>query len=164
LRTVLPEEAAVRLVIVNISDVYEGSESRLIKEADLWRDEVHYSELYLPYRSLLLLSTGSAFAQSHGHKQVYAGFINSNHAQEIDCSTEFFLKLADLFTDYGGVQIEMPFRTWSKYDVALEGLRLGAPIATTFSCQVSAEVPCGACPNCVDRLGALKAIIDGGTQ
>jgi 7-cyano-7-deazaguanine synthase len=52
----------------------------------------------------------------------------------------------------------MPFRNYSKYDVAKLGIDLNAPIGMTFSCQASSSIPCGACPNCVDRLDALKKI------
>ena len=47
---------------------------------------------------------------------------------------------------------------YSKFEVAKLGIELGAPIGKTFSCQASPDVPCGACPNCVDRLGALKRL------
>lgn len=158
LNDVLPPKFQRRIKEINIIDVYRESSSRLIREADLWADDVQYEELYLPYRSLLLLSVGCAYAQSAGLKCIYAGFINSNHAKEIDCSAMFFANLANLLVDYGGVTLELPFRTMSKYEVALEGIRLSAPIAKTFSCQVSAVIPCGACPNCVDRLDALRQI------
>lgn len=52
----------------------------------------------------------------------------------------------------------MPFRYKSKYEVAKLGIELDAPIGTTFSCQASAIIPCGACPNCVDRLEAIRQI------
>jgi 7-cyano-7-deazaguanine synthase len=112
--------------------------------------------LYLPYRNLLLLSIGAAFAQSHGHTVLYAAFINSNHAKEIDCSAEFLARLGDMLADYGTVKVDMPFREFSKTEVARIGLKLNVPITATFSCQAASKIPCGACPNCVDRLNALK--------
>ena len=42
--------------------------------------------------------------------------------------------------------------------VAKLGIELKAPIGATFSCQASPDIPCGACPNCVDRLNALKEL------
>jgi 7-cyano-7-deazaguanine synthase len=70
----------------------------------------------------------------------------------------FFDQLSLLLRDVGSVRIEMPFRLMSKLEVAKLGIALKAPIAHTFSCQVSADVPCGACPNCVDRLDALREL------
>lgn len=155
---VLPPKYADLVQVVNVSDVYKRSSSRLIAEANLWEDQISYKDLYLPYRSLLLLSVGAAFAQSIGCSHLYAAFINSNHAQEIDCSAEFFERLAQMLSDYGTVEIRMPFRNMSKYEVATRGIALHAPIGRTFSCQASSRIPCGACPNCVDRLDALNLL------
>jgi 7-cyano-7-deazaguanine synthase len=95
-----------------------------------------------------------------GLNYVYSAFINSNHAKEIDCSNDFFNNLENLLSEYGSVKIEMPFRNFSKFDVAKLGVELGAPIGSTFSCQASPVIPCGACPNCVDRLYALKKLVE----
>jgi 7-cyano-7-deazaguanine synthase len=158
LRDVLPRDGVEPIRVVNISDIYRDAKSRLIQEPDLWQDNVQYQELYLPYRSLVLLSVGSAYAQAHGLGMLYAGFINSNHAKELDCSTEFFSRLHELLADYGGVEIRLPYRDWPKRRVALRGIELRAPIGRTFSCQVSSRIPCGACPNCVDRLDSLQGL------
>ena len=104
------------------------------------------------------MSVGSAYAQSRGIEVVYAAFINSNHAKEIDCSAEFFARLTSLLAEYGSVEIRMPFREFSKERVVEIGISLGVPIGATYSCQISSTVPCGACPNCVERLRALRAI------
>lgn len=158
LREVMPNGYADRVEIIDIADIYKDSESRLVNEADLWKDPISYENLYLPYRSLMLLSIGAAFSQSRGHSHLYSGFINSNHANEIDCSAEFFSKLSIIFADSGSVKIEMPFRYLNKFEVAKIGIKLKAPIGQTFSCQASATTPCGACPNCVDRLNALSQL------
>ena len=158
LLSVLPSEHLNEIVILDISDIYHNSKSRLIVQADLWTEAVVADELYLPYRNLLFLAIGSAFAQSRGIPTVYAAFINSNHAKELDCSATFFDQLGILLHDYGSVRIEMPFRNLSKVEVARLGIELCAPIAKTFSCQISSTVPCGVCPNCIDRLEALTMI------
>jgi 7-cyano-7-deazaguanine synthase len=159
LREVLPSDAD-NVHVLDISCMYAGSRSRLIDEADLWRDEVTDDDMYLPYRNLLFLSVASAFAQDRGIEAVYAAFINSNHAKEIDCSTEFFDRLGEVLRDYGTVQVRLPFRAHSKTDVVRLAIKLGVPLARTYSCQIAAKVPCGACPNCVERLDALATIAD----
>jgi 7-cyano-7-deazaguanine synthase len=158
LKSVMPTDIARDIHRIDISDIYKNTKSRLIDEPNLWKDEVEAKDLYLPYRNLLLLAAGAAFAQSRGYSNLYAAFINSNHAKEIDCSAKFFKQLEDIFIEYGTVKIEMPFRDMSKLEVARIGLSLNAPIAVTFSCQAASKVPCGACPNCVDRLNALNAL------
>lgn len=158
LKKVLPTSHLHKLEILDISAIYAGSNSRLINAADLWKDEISADDLYLPYRNLLLLTIAAIFAQKNKYSTVYSAFINSNHAKEIDCSNSFFVSLAELLKDYGSVKIEMPFRYLSKYEVAQIGIELNAPIGYTFSCQASPDIPCGACPNCVDRLEALRKL------
>jgi 7-cyano-7-deazaguanine synthase len=157
LKMVLPTGCA-RPIAVNISDIYHNAKSRLISEPNLWIESMEGDPLYLPYRNLLLLSVGAAFATSHNSSVLYAAFINSNHAKEIDCSARFFSTLEKVLSEYGSIELRMPFRNMSKVQVARMGVRLRVPLAATYSCQASSRVPCGACPNCVDRLEALKQI------
>lgn len=155
---VMPVSYKESIEIVDVSDIYRHSNSRFIVPADLWVDTVTADDLYIPYRNVLLLTIGASYAHTIGMKAVYSAFINSNHAKEIDCSSAFFDKLDGLLAEYGSIKIEMPFRNMSKYDVAMLGIKLEAPIATTFSCQASPVIPCGACPNCVDRLDAMRRV------
>lgn len=158
LRRVIPAQYADNIEIIDVSSIYRYSQSRFIRPANLWKEKVTADDLYIPYRNVLLLTIAASFAQTLGIDKVYSAFINSNHAKEIDCSSEFFNKLEGLLSEYGSVKIEMPFRDMTKYEVAKLGIELKAPIGRTFSCQASPDIPCGACPNCVDRLDALKMI------
>ncbi|WP_422373693.1 7-cyano-7-deazaguanine synthase [Flagellimonas sp.] len=158
LKSVLPKKYVDQIEIINIDGVYRYSNSRFIREANLWEDDVSADDFYIPYRNILILTLGASFAQSLNIYEVYSAFINSNHAKEIDCSNEFFAKMEDMLGEYGSVKIKMPFKEMSKYEVAKLGIELNAPIGKTFSCQASATIPCGACPNCVDRLEALNKL------
>ncbi len=158
LKKVLPSTHLSKIEYIDIKAIYSKSKSRFIKAANLWEEQIVADDLYIPYRNVLLLTIGATFAQTMGLANVYSAFINSNHAKEIDCSNEFFDKMENMLTDYGSVKINMPFRYLSKYEVAKIGIDLGAPIGLTFSCQASPIIPCGACPNCVDRLEAIKKI------
>lgn len=140
---------------VDISDIFRGSTSRLIEEANLWRDDVKDDDLYVPYRTFLFYAASAARAQTLNIVDVFTGFINSNHAKEIDCTAEFMNKLDGLTENIGPVRFTSPFRYASKADVMREALRLSVPIGRTFSCQAASTLPCGACPNCVERLSAL---------
>lgn len=158
LQEVIPLKYKNKIEVIDVSSIYKYSKSRFIKPADLWEEEISADDLYIPYRNVLLLTIAASFAQTVGMNKVYSAFINSNHAKEIDCSSSFFDKLEDLLSDYGSVKIEMPFRSFSKYEVAKLGIKYHAPIGSTFSCQASPLIPCGACPNCVDRLEAIRKI------
>ncbi|TGB33033.1 7-cyano-7-deazaguanine synthase [Burkholderia thailandensis] len=140
----------------DISDIFRGSPSRLIREADLWTEAVKDDDLYIPYRTMLFFAAAAARAQTVGILDVYTGFINSNHAKEIDCTAAFMNSLDGLTASIGPVRFHSPFRYSSKADVARAAAELGVPIGRTYSCQASAHFPCGACPNCVERLNALK--------
>ncbi|MBQ4900312.1 7-cyano-7-deazaguanine synthase [Paenibacillus sp. Marseille-P2973] len=156
LQKVIPEEFKKDIRVVRVGDIYINSNSRMINEPDLWNEEVEADDLYLPYRNLLFLSIASSLAQTEGIAEVYSAFINSNHAKEIDCSKSFFDQLGTLLEGYGSVKVCMPFRDYSKLEVAQLGLELKVPIAITYSCQASSKFHCGVCPNCVDRINALN--------
>lgn len=151
---VLPS-AALPPERLDISDIFNGSQSRMIVEADLWREPVSDDDLYIPYRTMLFFAVAAARAQTLEILDVYSGFINSNHAKEIDCSTAFMNGLDELAKGVGAVRFHAPFRDKTKADVVHKALELGVPIGRTYSCQASSAFPCGACPNCVERLKAL---------
>jgi 7-cyano-7-deazaguanine synthase len=44
---------------------------------------------------------------------------------------------------------------WSKTQIVQEALRLGVPIAATWSCYSGSEQPCGVCDSCRIRDAAL---------
>jgi 7-cyano-7-deazaguanine synthase len=157
LNNVLPHEVISKLLVVNVADVFRSSPSRLIREPNLWVDQISSDDLMLPYRNLFLLATAAAFAASQGVQVVLSAFINSNLAREIDATSAFLKGVSSLMSETGNVDLEMPFRNMSKIEVANLGLALSAPIASTFSCQANAIEHCGSCPNCVERLLALQA-------
>ena len=154
----LAPKAAAELRTISLQGIYANSQSRLIREADLWSDTVVADDIFLPYRNALLLTTACAYAGSNGIETVFAAFINSNHAREIDATYAYLERTREVVAHIGSVRLEFPFRELSKTDVATLGLQLGAPIAETYSCQIKSQTHCGACPNCVDRLTALRAL------
>jgi 7-cyano-7-deazaguanine synthase len=157
LRRVLPTKDVEAPQRIDVSGVFRGSRSRLIVEPNLWSEDVVDGDLYIPYRTLLFFSMGAACAQTRGLVDVYSGFINSNYAKEIDCSAAFLNSLDILAENVGPVRFHMPFRHWSKSQVVAEAMRLGVDVGATYSCQMFSDTPCGACPNCVERLNAIEA-------
>jgi 7-cyano-7-deazaguanine synthase len=161
LQKVLLKDGVATPERIDISGIFRGSRSRLIQEPDLWIEHVDDEDLYVPYRTMLLFAAGAACAQTRGLSTVYSGFINSNHAKEIDCSAAFLNELDGLAANVGPVRFVMPFRDWSKTQVVSEAVRLKVPIGATYSCQLLSDTPCGACPNCVERLNALEEVGSG---
>lgn len=157
LRQVLPTAGVREPERIDVSGIFRGSRSRLIIEPDLWNEHVADEDLYIPYRTLLFFSIGAAVAQTRNLSDVYSGFINSNHAKELDCSAAFLNELDALATNVGPVRFHIPFLAWSKAQVVAEAVRLDVEIGATYSCQLLSDTPCGACPNCVERLNAIEA-------
>ena len=157
LQSVLPTGGVLEPSRIDVSGIFRGSPSRLIVEPNLWEEHVSDEDLYIPYRTLLFFSIGAACAQTRGLTEVYSGFINSNHAKEIDCSASFLNGLENLAANIGPVKFQIPFRNWSKAEIVAEAERLGVPIGATYSCQLFSDTPCGACPNCVERLTAIHS-------
>jgi 7-cyano-7-deazaguanine synthase len=75
----------------------------------------------------------------------------------LDCTAAYLNGLDALAENVGPVRFRLPFRNFSKSQVARTAQELGVPIGLTYSCQVFSDIPCGVCPNCVDRLTALKS-------
>lgn len=147
-RTLQPER-------ICISDIYKGSSSRLIMEADIWNDAIYDEDLYIPYRTLLFFSAAAARAQTIKVTDIYSAFICTDHVKEVDCATEYLNNLLDLAASVGPARFKLPFRNYSKKQVAELARDLDVPIGETFSCQVYSNLPCGACANCTDRIQAL---------
>lgn len=141
---------------VSISGIFSGSKSRLIAEPDLWSEHVKDEELYIPYRTLFFFAASAARAQTLGITEVYSAFINSNHAKELDCTAEYLNRLDSFAENVGPVRFNLLFRDYTKKQVVELAMKLGVPIGHTFSCQVFSDIPCGACPNCVERINALR--------
>jgi 7-cyano-7-deazaguanine synthase len=159
LKRVLPVAGTRQPERIDVSGIFRGSRSRLIVEPDLWNEHVVDSDLYVPYRTLLFFSIGAAAAQTRDLSDVYSGFINSNHAKELDCSAAFLNGLDALAENVGPVRFHVPFRAWSKAQVVAEAVRLGVAVGATYSCQLLSDIPCGACPNCVERLKAIETAL-----
>lgn len=157
LKKVLPVEIFEDIKIIDISSAYTESRSPLIKRYDLWQTNVVDEMLYVPFRSLTMISAAMAYSQSIGVSQLYAAFIDSNHVKDID-ATSFFLDSLIKTTDvYESVKLNLPLRNMTKLDVVKLGISVNAPIEKTYSCQINLEIPCGACPNCVDRATAISS-------
>lgn len=141
-----------------LSDVYRGSKSKMIVESDPWKESFSSNELHLPYRTLLFFSVAAARAQTIGVSEVYSAFINTDHVVEPDSATEYLNNIINLTSEVGRTRFLLPFRNYSKADVARIAVRLNVPIGETFSCQLYSDIPCGACGNCVERIEALREV------
>ena len=111
---------------------------------------------YVPARNAILLALALAFAEAEGARDLVIGVNALDYSGYPDCRPGFiaaFEALARLATKAGiegaAITVHAPLIAMSKADIVREGVRLGSPIALTWSCyDPQAGRPCGACDSC----------------
>ena len=81
-----------------------------------------------------------------------------------DCRPEFYEAMKNvlalgskLWTEYGiPIKVETPIIELTKGEIVSLGMRLGAPLAYTWSCYGGGETPCGTCDSCTLRAKGFK--------
>ncbi len=161
----------VRLVELNLSDIFSMSDCSLLKHSKNDIPEESYSEqlkktngcpvsTYVPFRNGLMLSAAASIAVSVGASKIYYGAHADDAAGNAypDCSPEFTMYLNNAIYSGTGNQVEIiaPFIMKNKAEIVKEGLRLKVPYEKTWSCYEGGEHPCGKCGTCIDRKKAFK--------
>ncbi|MEB3354662.1 MAG: 7-cyano-7-deazaguanine synthase QueC [Cyanobacteriota bacterium] len=117
---------------------------------------------YVPGRNTVFIALGLSLAEARGAERLVLGVNAVDYSGYPDCRPDYlaaFQSLADLASKAGreghGARLWAPLVTWSKTRIVREALRLGVPIATTWSCYSGGSVPCGLCDSCRIRDAAL---------
>jgi 7-cyano-7-deazaguanine synthase len=78
-----------------------------------------------------------------------------------DCAPAFAERANDLISllTGGGVQLDCPFVSWTKDDIARYAVVCQVPAHLAYSCERGVMPPCGECEKCKDLL-ALRKILD----
>jgi 7-cyano-7-deazaguanine synthase len=118
---------------------------------------------YVPGRNTVFIALALSLAEARGAERVVLGVNAIDYSGYPDCRPDYleaFQALADLATRAGreghGARLWAPLVRWSKTEIVQEALRLGVPIATTWSCYSGGEIPCGLCDSCRIRDDALR--------
>ena len=118
---------------------------------------------YVPGRNTVFIAIGLSLAEARGAARLVLGVNAVDYSGYPDCRPDYlnaFQDLADLASKSGreghGAQLWAPLVEWSKVRIVEEALRLGVPIATTWSCYSGGVVPCGVCDSCRIRDAALR--------
>lgn len=109
---------------------------------------------YVPARNTLFLAHAMALAESIGAASIVVGATAEDLAGYPDCRPAFFAAFGELTRAAGvAARIEAPLVACSKADVVREAVRLGVPLAATWSCYDPQPGPavCGACDACLVR-------------
>lgn len=116
----------------------------------------------VPNRNATMLSVATAIAIAQGATAVATGVHAGDHAVYPDCRPEFIeaFQAMALVANEGfladGFEVLAPFVHQSKADIAALGDRLGVPWDQTWSCYEGAELHCGRCGTCVERIEAFQ--------
>ena len=101
-------------------------------------------------------------AEARGAQRLVLGVNAIDYSGYPDCRPDYleaFQGLADLATRAGrqgeGTRLWAPLVHWSKTEIVRQALRLGVPIADTWSCYSGGSEPCGVCDSCRIRDAAL---------
>jgi 7-cyano-7-deazaguanine synthase len=119
---------------------------------------------YVPGRNTVFIALGLSLAEARGARRLVLGVNAVDYSGYPDCRPDYlaaFQTLADLATKAGregkGARLWAPLVRWDKTTIVREALRLGVPIAATWSCYAGGDHPCGRCDSCRIRDAALVA-------
>ncbi len=117
---------------------------------------------YVPGRNTVFIALGLSLAEARGATRLVLGVNAIDYSGYPDCRPDYleaFQQLADLSSKAGregrATELWAPLVTWSKTEIVRQALRLGVPIAATWSCYRGGEEPCGSCDSCRIRDAAL---------
>lgn len=117
---------------------------------------------YVPGRNTVFIAIGLSLAEARGAQRLVLGVNAIDYSGYPDCRPDYldaFQTLADLATRAGregqGTRLWAPLVDWSKTEIVRQALRLGVPIADTWSCYSGGLEPCGVCDSCRIRDAAL---------
>jgi 7-cyano-7-deazaguanine synthase len=121
---------------------------------------------YVPGRNLVFASVGFSLADAEGADAIVLGPNVVDYSGYPDCRPEFYraLQKAAAFGTRRGangrpIKILTPLIKLSKAGIARLGVKLGAPLALTWSCYSGGKKPCGHCDSCKLR---AKGFADAG--
>ena len=117
---------------------------------------------YVPGRNTVFISIALSLAEAKQAEAIYLGINAVDYSGYPDCRPEYlaaFQTLAQLSSKAGieghAPKLVAPLVMDSKVDIVHRALRLGVPIALTWSCYQGGALPCGVCDSCRIRDRAL---------
>ncbi|MEM7032601.1 MAG: 7-cyano-7-deazaguanine synthase QueC [Chloroflexota bacterium] len=115
---------------------------------------------YVPNRNMIFLAIGAAYAESRDVTDIYYGAQRHDMYGYWDTTPQFLEAMNQTFNlnRKSAIQIKAPFVTYTKSDIIRLGLELDVDYATTWSCYQGAELACGVCPTCAERLKGFEEV------
>lgn len=117
---------------------------------------------YVPGRNTVFIAIALSLAEAQAAEAIYLGINAVDYSGYPDCRPEYleaFQALANLSSKAAlegkAPKLVAPLVMDSKADIVRRALKLGVPIAQTWSCYLGREQPCGVCDSCRIRDRAL---------
>ena len=116
---------------------------------------------YVPFRNAHLLAAATSWAEVLGAEAVFVGAVWEDSSGYPDCRPEFYRAYAEAIRlgtrPETRIEVRTPVIGLSKAEIVRQGLALGAPFRSTWSCYQSEDLACGACESCRLRLRGFAA-------
>lgn len=151
--------------IVDINLAQWGGSSLTEKNQDIPSNGVEPDKIpstYVPGRNTVFIAIALSLAEAKGADAIYLGINAVDYSGYPDCRPEYldaYQHLATLSSKAGleghAPRLVAPLVRDSKADIVRRALRLGVPIAETWSCYKGEVEPCGVCDSCRIRDRAL---------
>jgi 7-cyano-7-deazaguanine synthase len=170
--------------VIDLSTAMAEFKSALLNGAEAipeghYKDE-NIKQTVVPFRNGIMLSIAVGLAESKDLDQVMLASHAGDHAVYPDCREDFNQAFRDAAKrgTHKAIDVVMPFSSITKRDIATIGADLGIDWATTWSCYkgttcadildgegdllplVDRPHHCGRCSTCVERIWALKDVLD----
>ncbi len=117
---------------------------------------------YVPGRNTVFIALALSLAEAKGAQAIYLGINAVDYSGYPDCRPDYlqaYQTLANLSSKAGiegkAPQLVAPLITKTKVDIIKDAIKLGVPIAKTWSCYQGEQDPCGLCDSCRIRDRAL---------
>jgi 7-cyano-7-deazaguanine synthase len=117
---------------------------------------------YVPGRNTVFIALALSLAEAKGAEAIYLGINAVDYSGYPDCRPDYlqaYQTLANLSSKAGlegkAPQLMAPLLKKTKVDIIKDAIKLGVPIAETWSCYQGDPEPCGVCDSCRIRDRAL---------
>lgn len=125
--------------------------------------EGHYTDenmkrTVVPFRNGIMLAVACGIAESREAEALVIAAHAGDHAIYPDCRESFMQSMSSAIREgtYAKVELLRPFINLDKTGIAKLGASLGVDYGKTWSCYKGAEVHCGKCGTCVERMEAFE--------
>lgn len=115
---------------------------------------------YVPARNTVLLALAAARAESIGAGTVIIGANSGDAAGYPDCRQQFIESFRDVLSlgTVNHVWVMAPLLKMSKHQILAQGVRLNAPVSSTWSCYRGGNRECGQCGACEELRSAREEL------